>query len=388
MYPLNYVSGHWIQLCPTNLDSRWDTPPPRNYRCSLCNKWGDHFATLCPLNEKEISLTKQRQRYEARLQALPRTPTRDDNSNHQDRRRLTPPPRRRSRSPRDRSRRRGPDIYRPDDAARVWPQNSSGTYQRDIDRNSSSPWAAHERVTRQSTRTEEYPRDYSPASHDRFDTLSIERTSRQAREIHPSKEWPRSSMGPPKPKKDAGEGRLSYENDMFMGDDTSPVTPKRSASSGHKKIDPNESEDEVMADAPLSVKDKPKDTTDELERAKAEADEFLDALAAQLFSDRDQTQLGKACSVSDKTVPTSGAAGRLGDKMAIGGDEDNPTSVESADPHVQKPKFGDEVMSLFENHDNPIIHSKVNRKTASDMMDEAYEPTLILALPVQPYQDI
>ncbi|KAI8629460.1 hypothetical protein F5Y19DRAFT_475444 [Xylariaceae sp. FL1651] len=66
--PKNYICkrcrkpGHWIQLCPTNLDPRYDQAPDRDYRCNFCGWRGDHFATLCPKNPHEVSLTKQRER--------------------------------------------------------------------------------------------------------------------------------------------------------------------------------------------------------------------------------------------------------------------------------------------------------------------------------------
>ncbi|KAH8201283.1 hypothetical protein TruAng_004527 [Truncatella angustata] len=52
--------GHWVHLCPTNLDPSFDVPPAKNYRCIYCQRLGDHFATLCPHNEHEWSLTQQR----------------------------------------------------------------------------------------------------------------------------------------------------------------------------------------------------------------------------------------------------------------------------------------------------------------------------------------
>ncbi|KAI0840722.1 hypothetical protein F5Y06DRAFT_308507 [Hypoxylon sp. FL0890] len=360
--------GHWIQFCPTNLDSRWDTRPTPDYRCCLCKKWGDHFVTLCPLNEREDSLTKQRQRYEARLQALPRTPTQDNNSSRRDRRRLTPPSRRRSRSPKDRSRRKRHDIYRPDDTGY----------------NSSSPWATRERIPRESTRREEHPREYSSGSRHRrtrFGSSSGERTARQAGEMPSSEERPRLFIGSGMLKQGVSEGRLSYENDVSMGSDTSPVTPKESASPKQGIITTNESEDEVMADTPLPTQYLPMNATDELERAKAEADKFLDALAAEFLSDEAQSRSSKTGLASGESVPTTGAVGRPGDKMNTGAGENvrsdvGEDSLKSSGPlnaRDHRPQFGPIVTALFENRDNPIIHNKANRKTASDMMDEIDE---------------
>ncbi|KAI0152544.1 hypothetical protein F4776DRAFT_670167 [Hypoxylon sp. NC0597] len=362
--PASYVckrcneSGHWIQLCPTNMDSRWDTPPPPDYRCSICKKWGVHFATLCPRNEKESSLNKIRKRHKARLQAQPRTPTRD-NSDHRDRQRLTPPSRRRSRSPKGRSPRGGHDIYRPDDTPRTWSQNSGGRRQRSIDRNSSSPWAPRERMVREPTRS---------------NTLSGERTSYRDRGVHTSGERQHSSMEFRKPK-GVGGGRLSYENDVFMELDASSATLRKSALSKQNILNTYESEDEEMADASLVAMNTPKDTLDETERAMAEADKFLDRLAAELFSGESHTPSGTAALGPSKGVPTNNSAGRPDEKI-IGRGEGGLVYLEPADPHVHKPKFGHTIMSVLKNSNNPIINNKANRETACDMMDQAYESTL------------
>jgi hypothetical protein len=56
----NSIIGHWLHLCPTNLDPSYDAPPDPGYLCHFCRQMGDHFATLCPQNDKEWSLTQQR----------------------------------------------------------------------------------------------------------------------------------------------------------------------------------------------------------------------------------------------------------------------------------------------------------------------------------------
>ena len=52
--------GHWIQVCPTNMDPSMDRPPPSRYRCEICKAVGQHFATLCPENTRDMSLTQLR----------------------------------------------------------------------------------------------------------------------------------------------------------------------------------------------------------------------------------------------------------------------------------------------------------------------------------------
>lgn len=46
--------------CPTNLDPSFDKSPPNDYKCNLCNKCGDHYATVCKKNMNPTSLNQQR----------------------------------------------------------------------------------------------------------------------------------------------------------------------------------------------------------------------------------------------------------------------------------------------------------------------------------------
>lgn len=54
--------GHWVQLCPTNMDPAFDRPPEPDYKCLICGRVGDHFATLCEHNIRQVSLYQQRKR--------------------------------------------------------------------------------------------------------------------------------------------------------------------------------------------------------------------------------------------------------------------------------------------------------------------------------------
>ncbi|KAK3323619.1 hypothetical protein B0T19DRAFT_210127 [Cercophora scortea] len=54
--------GHRINRCPTNLDSSFDKKPSKTYSCKLCHRRGDHYLSLCPLNDRFDSITQQRRR--------------------------------------------------------------------------------------------------------------------------------------------------------------------------------------------------------------------------------------------------------------------------------------------------------------------------------------
>ncbi|KAI1103991.1 hypothetical protein F4804DRAFT_332801 [Jackrogersella minutella] len=367
--PLSYVCnrceepGHWIQLCPTNLDPSWDRPPPPDYRCELCLKWGEHFATLCPMNTKSVSLTKQRQRHEARLKAEPGTPTRDKNINYRDRGRLTPLSRRRSRSPINHPRQTRHDIYRPDDSPRG--NNDFGVRQRSSGNRDISPWTARERVTGKLQRMEDHNREYNSDSHRRR-----ERSATPPRK-HP---YRRARGGPPpeerlRPYRDLKmtqketDGRLSYDNDVFMSFDASSATPKESTLSKPKAMD---TKDRVMTDAPMVAKD----MSEEIEQAQEEAERFLDALAAEYPFNKAPIQSNKPGPV--RTVYS-------GDKMDIddenaesGASKNNLTPSKTADPRAE---WSPELKALFKNLEDPIVKKRSKRKTAAEMFNEAYVPT-------------
>ncbi|ESZ99068.1 hypothetical protein SBOR_0478 [Sclerotinia borealis F-4128] len=53
-------NGHSVKQCPTNMDPAFDKKPPQTYQCSLCNKFGKHWYSLCPKNTREDSITQRR----------------------------------------------------------------------------------------------------------------------------------------------------------------------------------------------------------------------------------------------------------------------------------------------------------------------------------------
>ncbi|KAI9645568.1 hypothetical protein NHQ30_006310 [Ciborinia camelliae] len=64
--PPNYIcnrcgkNGHSVKQCPTNMDPAFDKTPPESYQCSICNKFGKHWYSLCPKNTREDSITQRR----------------------------------------------------------------------------------------------------------------------------------------------------------------------------------------------------------------------------------------------------------------------------------------------------------------------------------------
>ncbi|EJT73995.1 hypothetical protein GGTG_07845 [Gaeumannomyces tritici R3-111a-1] len=55
------VPGHFVHLCPTNLDPAYDKTP-KSYRCHICREVGQHITSLCPRNADKSSLYQRRLR--------------------------------------------------------------------------------------------------------------------------------------------------------------------------------------------------------------------------------------------------------------------------------------------------------------------------------------
>jgi hypothetical protein len=54
------ATGHFLEVCPTNLNPTFDKAPNENYCCPICRKWGKHYKSLCPLNEDPFSIIQKR----------------------------------------------------------------------------------------------------------------------------------------------------------------------------------------------------------------------------------------------------------------------------------------------------------------------------------------
>ncbi|KAK6957614.1 hypothetical protein Daesc_000401 [Daldinia eschscholtzii] len=360
--------GHWIQLCPTNLDPSWDQPPPQSYRCEICKVSGKHFATLCPRNEYELSLTQQR----LRIKARPKTPTWDKHSYYRDRSPFTPSPRGRSRSPIYPSRRRKHNANRRDESPENRSHNSRGRYQSHNDRRNVSPWTARERMAQEAYHREESPQEYSLGSYRiKKRPATPPRDHRKRARAPLPEERPRPFLSLNKTKGGMEEGRLGYDNDEFMGSQVSPATPKDVILPENRFLGTIEGTDELMLDA-ASVSE---DTAEDIEKARKEANAFLDALAIEIFSGNMQA-LPPA-----NDIPTDDHLCQS-DKMDIDGNkenhdlnEDDITLAEIADQHLQGTQFQPEVISLFKGQTIPIVHNMANKKTAREMIKEAWKPT-------------
>ncbi|KAI0423172.1 hypothetical protein F5X98DRAFT_382468 [Xylaria grammica] len=385
--PKNYICkrcnkpGHWIQYCPTNLDPLYDQKPTSDYRCNFCGRKGVHFATLCPRNPHESSLTKQRECVTAENQE-PRTPT--SGAPHyldrdvpvirsRDRYRSRSPKQRswghyRSRSPeRYHSRRSGTDIYSP--RYRSEGDMHLSRFKDEVD---VSPYTTRARLTRELYVSSDTTEGREPSLRSWDDPFHSQR--RPGSNSPPHCYSPFSKKGRQRyrdlDEKRTEEGRLAYDDeiDIFIGPKSSPCSPV--AHSSQQTL--STGEDKVAGLALPSAMVVPEGS----DKAKDETDGFLRALAADIMlkdSNNSRPMVANTYGIEmevdcrpSREIYTDGSHG-----FDTSNQPESPTVKAIPGPKhrlVSCPPFSSKVVSLFFDRENPIINVRINRKTASQMM--------------------
>ncbi|KAI1458016.1 hypothetical protein F4805DRAFT_474721 [Annulohypoxylon moriforme] len=352
--------GHWIQLCPTNTDPKWDRPPPPNYTCEICKKKGDHFTTSCPQKQNKSSWTEQRQHQEEHLHAPLKTPTRDSKTHSRDRYRLTPPSGHLSQSPKGNHYHQAPDIYRPDDDSSQVRSSGRDNHGRLRDR-SASPQIILQRIT--------------PGKGDNHEKGSSNRPHKlpyRRSKAPPTQGNSRPSLSLNGTQK--GEtGRLSYD-DVFTGFGGSSLSPKEYVFSRKQKANARPNENEVGKHVSADVED----THQEMGRAEAEFIKLFDEVTNELYSAKAPVRSNEARPVPGDSYMKS-AEGYLGDKTNIeeqknANGTDNSFASSKIGQHHQEPRSGLDITALLKELGKPIIRRRTNRKTAAEMLDEVENP--------------
>ncbi|KAI1762081.1 hypothetical protein GGR53DRAFT_442022 [Hypoxylon sp. FL1150] len=244
-------TGHAVVECPTYLDPALDRTPGANYRCVICKAMGEHFMNVCPRNEDPGSWTQMRLQMKGDVMLDPdsysdrrsnyssrRSVSSDRRSSYADRRSSSP---RRRRSRAEQSRHRVRDNYRPD--------------------------------------------NYSVSS------VSAHRPPRKRRGKGRSKTLRQYQSSPPRrlqERPDIGaQGGLNYDDnyddDLYVKPSQKTHNPFISpplASDPAMAVDEEEASGDMMdiCETPLS-QGTPEIVPDGTERAKRDADDFLDRLA-------------------------------------------------------------------------------------------------------------
>ncbi|KAI1081831.1 hypothetical protein F5B20DRAFT_58965 [Whalleya microplaca] len=159
-----------------------------------------------------------------------------------------------------------------------------------------------------------------------------------------------------------------------MDTDPSPQTPQLPGSPKQQAAGPDDRGDEVMKDAsPI-----PNDTPEDLEQTKIEADRFLEALGIELleeFSADPSLGSGVTMDANDNAIISDN---QMSVDEATSGDHDGEFFAEGSRKYylgpdgnlyqpVLAPQFSPNVVRMFSNRVNPVIHTKANRKTAGQM---------------------
>ncbi|KAI1119612.1 hypothetical protein F5Y14DRAFT_9430 [Nemania sp. NC0429] len=395
--PRNYICkrchepGHWIQHCPTNLDPRYDQAPPRDYQCYFCGLQGAHFATLCEKNPNLGSLAKQRENimFESRE---PRTPSRGKRHHYQDQ--VSPMirfrDRYRSRSPEQqyartqyRSRSReypqcrpiGPSSYSP--GAR---DDDDGFLLRRNDEPDVSPYTTRARLTRERhTSPETYEERESPSQTWVYSLRFESQPSTPPTSRRYSSRYGRKLRGQhidldKVPSTRTDEGRLAYDDEI-----DAPAVPRSSPCSpiarSSQHVGTNSIGGENVAESAVSpVTATPEGAINIEDRT----DNFLHELAAELMSGGEF--LSRPMMENDHE--TERGVGR-DPAPAIRIENNQPSTAVSPggpalhtapipiDGLVRCPPFSPRIASLFNARENPIINTRANRQTASQMMERS-----------------
>ncbi|KAI0010971.1 hypothetical protein F4779DRAFT_616038 [Xylariaceae sp. FL0662B] len=363
-------------------------PTPPGYVCKRCGRpgkdtgfssaqqtWTRNGTNLLRLII-DVSLTKQRQR----VSTQPSTPTQDDARSYRDRRSPSPYQRRRSRSPVVHRPHKGHDIYRPDVSPRPQYEDSDRRSRHYVDRTSVSPWSARERMTRELQRRGESPRRHAP---DKYRPRGRSASPPRSHRDRTAPTQIRSVLrgDPTEARNREREGRLAYDDDVFMDSDPATLTPEWFESPKQQAIGPAGRSDKVTK----YMSSTPDETPEQMEQAKRETSQFLELLGVEILTNESSIDhslesvvmmdIDDDAMVSDSHMSVDTTTGEE-DYCKIAAEEGPPAYLERGGVLFQTvlaPRFSPNVVEMFRGRGNPVIHPKSNRKTAEEIWREVSE---------------
>ncbi|RYP90861.1 hypothetical protein DL770_002999 [Monosporascus sp. CRB-9-2] len=185
----------------------------------------------------------------------------------------------------------------------------------------------------------------------------------------------------PRPKRN--EGRLSYDDDVFIDSQRALQTPKAKTVTKQQVSGRTESKDVAAKDTESEAVIAPEDS----KKAGEEAEKFLQVMKLEIGAvDKvvKGAKPGIASDQADARVPAhDGADDNLGinEEACQGCDgdasaaEDDPTLFQAPDGIqyrlVRESRFRPEVVALFKGRANPIVYSMANRRSARQVWEEA-----------------
>ncbi|RYO96900.1 hypothetical protein DL765_011473 [Monosporascus sp. GIB2] len=179
------------------------------------------------------------------------------------------------------------------------------------------------------------------------------------------------------------EGRLSYDDDVFIDSQRALQTPKAKTATKQQASGQTESKDGVAK----ATESEDVITPEDSKKAEEEAEKFLQVMKLKIGTVDTAVEDAKPGIVSGQTdmrVPAhDGADDSLGIYEEVCQEDDGDTSAAEDDPTlfqapdgiqyrlVRESRFRPEVVALFKGRANPIVHSMANRRSARQVWEEA-----------------
>ncbi|RYP26899.1 hypothetical protein DL768_011515 [Monosporascus sp. mg162] len=185
------------------------------------------------------------------------------------------------------------------------------------------------------------------------------------------------------PRSKRNEGRLSYDDDVFIDSQGALQTPKAKTATKQHASGQTDSKDEAAKDTESEAVITPEGP----KKAEEEAEKFLQVLKLEIGTVDTAVKDAKSGIASDQAEARVPAHGGADDNLGIHEDacqgddgdasaaEDDPTLFQAPDGIqyrlVRESRFRPEVVALFKRRENPIVHSMANRRSARQVWEEA-----------------
>ncbi|RYP22490.1 hypothetical protein DL767_009024 [Monosporascus sp. MG133] len=230
-------------------------------------------------------------------------------------------------------------------------------------------------------RTGRYVREDTPISQGAVECNTRRRKAVPSRNLDNRSSAKAERRDEPRPKRN--EGRLSYDDDVFIDSERALQTPKVKTATKQQASGQTESKDEVAKDTESEAVITPEDS----KKAEEEAEKFLQVMKLEIGTVDTVVKDAGPGIASDqadaRVLAHDGADDNLGiNEEACQGDdgdvsatEDDPTLFQAPDGIqyrlVRESRFRPEVVALFKGRANPIVHSMANRRSARQVWEDA-----------------
>ncbi|KAI1810105.1 hypothetical protein GGS20DRAFT_589877 [Poronia punctata] len=372
--PTNYLCkrcnepGHWIQLCPTNIDPDFDLAPC-DYYCKLCGRRDAHFSAFCPQNSHELSLAQRRKRTSL-VDAPHRQLLTKEDSHYRDREssRRQSPGHSRSRSP-GRRRSHSSKSDGDDSADIAWTCRVQRQLSPSQGESYVPPYTANARLSRRRRKyrdldknkkkdaefsyTEDLYTDHGPTT-----ATNV----RQGRALGKTKRQRNAKLDNARDEKTT-KGRLAYDDVIYedIGADSSASSPL-AAPLHNGSCSSSKRAEALQCIPPSAMVDSP-----DIDDSHVKCDEFLRALSTEFLLG----PLPRGPDTDMNSVEPDMGNRTAGIRVETDNASDTADEIEEVFNRrlIKCPPFSPKVVSMFQNRENAIINRHTNRKTAWQMIE-------------------